>query len=243
VSSKLRAAAKAAIRRAARKTGYEIVPFAAGSRLLEQRALQTIDLLVDVGANVGQYAERARSLGYTKDIVSFEPGSQAFEILAGRAQRDPNWTARNVALGAHRGTTELHVSANSVSSSVLQVGDRHLQAAPNSAVVATEQVALSTLSAELADHPSDCLYLKLDVQGYELPVLRGGIDILRRVQVVRCEVSFDALYEEQSSWLGICSFLDEHGSVVRYIEPGYEDRASGFMLQADLLATRDGLVP
>lgn len=242
-SSRVRATAKSIMRRATRSLGYEIVPFAVGIRRFEEQALSSVDLLVDVGANVGQFAERARSLGFHNDIVSFEPGAKAYEVLSHKARYDSHWEARRVALGRKEGTATLNVSANSVSSSLLEVGARHLAAAPESKTVASETVQVSTLDTELQASPGDHLYLKLDVQGFELPVLFGGRKSLERTDLIRCEISFDSLYDDQSSWLDVCAFLRDHGFVIRYLEPGYEDAQTGFMLQADLLAARTSWTP
>jgi FkbM family methyltransferase len=209
-----------------------------GVRSFEQFALRSVDLLVDVGANVGQFAERARDLGFSGEIISYEPASAAYEMLARRASGDVRWTACHAALGSEDGVATLNLSRNSVSSSLLPMDRRHAEAAPDSIVVGTERVRLSTLDSELAGVPGGNLYLKLDVQGYELQVLEGASATLERVDLVRVEVSFDDLYRGQTAWLSLCNWLEVRGYVVRYVEPGYEDPRLGFMLQADLIFAR-----
>lgn len=63
-----------------------------------------IDLVLDVGANTGQYGQRLRKASYGGAIVSFEPVPSAFTSLARKAGRDANWRAERLALGAHGGT-------------------------------------------------------------------------------------------------------------------------------------------
>jgi hypothetical protein len=58
-----------------------------------------IDVLFDVGANVGQYAQKTRNLGYNKKIISFEPLKADFEILKRTATKDKHWIVNNYALG------------------------------------------------------------------------------------------------------------------------------------------------
>lgn len=233
-----KAAAKTAIRKMTRALGYDLVPLAAGLPAMQSRLFSEIPTVIDVGANVGQYGERVRDLGFGGQIISFEPGREAFAILHGRAAAAGRWVARQCALGEASGVATLNVSGNSVSSSLLTVADAHLRAAPRSATVATEDVRISTLDTELRDVQQEPFYLKLDVQGFELPVLRGGAETLARTRAVQVEVSFDALYDGQTDWLDLCRFLQDRGFVVRYMEPGYEDRHTGAMLQADLLFER-----
>jgi len=90
-----------------------------------------IDAVLDVGANVGQYGEALRSSGYRGRIISFEPLGEAYGRLARHAAKDANWLAVHSAVGAEPGTLEIHVAANSHSSSALAMNSTHLEAAPH----------------------------------------------------------------------------------------------------------------
>ena len=79
-----------------------------------------IDLVLDVGANAGQFASALRAIGYGGPIVSFEPLSAAHAKLTAAAKGDSRWTVHpQCALGDRDGETEINVAGNSVSSSVL----------------------------------------------------------------------------------------------------------------------------
>src|SRR5271165_3965632 len=60
---------------------------------------RNIDLVIDVGANVGQYAKGLRKDAYAGWIVSFEPIAAAYKELAALADKDAQWKAMNMALG------------------------------------------------------------------------------------------------------------------------------------------------
>ncbi len=237
MAMRARAIAKRTVRTFVRRLGYDIVPFAGGLVDLQRQLLRQTPVVLDVGANVGQYAERLRDLGYEGRIVSFEPGSKAFHLLTSRAQADVSWEARNVALGAECGTATLQVSANSVSSSLLGVAPEHLAAAPASTVIAFEEVRLSTLDTEVNNLPGP-YWLKLDVQGFELSVLKGGESALDRALAIQAELSFGDLYEDQTDWLELTSFLRDRGFKLRYVEPGFHDPSNGYTLQADAIFVR-----
>lgn len=233
------AAAKTLTRRVVRRAGYDLVPLTAGMLRAQKAQMQQAATVLDVGANVGQFAELARDLGFRGKIVSFEPGAAAFALLRDRAERsNDSWIARNVALSDRAGQAKLNVSENSVSSSLLNVQGLHLDAAPKSVTAYTEEVVVATLDDQVAELGTESPYfLKLDVQGLELAVLRGAKTALSRTGAVRVEVSFRPLYEGQSRWLEVCDHIQSHGFVVEYVEPGYEDK-SGRMLQADFLFVR-----
>src|SRR5262249_15214796 len=103
------------------------------------------DFILDVGANVGQFAQSMRALGFKGRIVSFEPLSCAYTELRLAAENDPLWECQNYALAAAEGNATINISGNSVSSSLLKIRDIHLRADPAARYVDTEVVALKTL--------------------------------------------------------------------------------------------------
>src|SRR5690242_18383343 len=84
-------------------------------------ALSWLDLgtVFDIGANIGQYGAALRASGFDGRIISCEPLSDAYPLLAKRAQGDVSWTTLNTAVGTEPGEIEINVSANSYSSSIL----------------------------------------------------------------------------------------------------------------------------
>lgn len=229
-------AAKRRVRAAARRLGYEIVPFSQGFYEVQRRLLQQIDLLVDVGADTGQYVERARALGYRGAVVSFEPCQRPFGILAAKATG--TWIARQSAVGHQTGRAILNIAANGGSSSLLVMRPEHLRAAPASRIIGHEEVATTTLDRELEGVAGDRVWLKLDVQGAEMDVLTGAARSMARVRTVQTEMSFSPLYEQQTDYVRLIDVLRQHGLHLRHLEPVLEEPSTGFLLQADGLFTR-----
>jgi FkbM family methyltransferase len=246
-AGRLRARAAEAVQRGLRRLGYELHPYDPGPVLYDEDvrrvrllASERIDLVLDVGANAGQYAQRLRRAGYTGRIVSFEPLSQAFAELERKAGQDAAWQTRRLALGHEDGSAEIHVSANSWSSSLLDMGERHLRSAPDSAYVGTEPVTtarLDTIWDELA-RPEERVFLKLDVQGLEMHVLRGAEASLDKLGGVQAELALAHLYEGDSPWREVVDHLEQRGFELAGLEPGFEDPDSGRMLQADGIFVR-----
>ena len=50
-----------------------------------------IDLVLDVGANIGQFASELRSFSYQGKLIRFEPLSVAHQALSAAASRDSQW--------------------------------------------------------------------------------------------------------------------------------------------------------
>jgi FkbM family methyltransferase len=199
-----------------------------------------VDLVVDVGANRGQFADAMRDAGYAGQIVSFEPSSVAFAELSIRASADASWDAHRLALGRSEGEAALNVAGNSVSSSLLDMEDRHLAAAPESAYIGEELVPVDTLDAVVGERISAARapWLKVDTQGYELEVLHGAVRCLEHVQILEVELSLVPLYRGQPLWREILDWLDARGFAAIGLEPGFWDPNSGAVRQLDGLFTR-----
>ena len=178
--------------------GWDIVQYRPATHPLARRARllkdYRIDLVLDVGANTGQYARQLRELGYKGRIVSFEPVSSAVAELRRAAAYDANWQVRNHACGAENGKREIRVAANSQSSSFLPMKAEHLDAFPDSCYIGTEVVEikrLDTIFEEVAG-PEAKIWLKLDVQGFEAAVVEGSSGCLERIRAIQAEVSLVA---------------------------------------------------
>lgn len=242
VRSKVFKSVKEPVRAQIRRLGYEIIrshverdEFFRG--LL---AREHVDLVADVGANQGQYANLLRYLGYDREIVSFEPATDAYRYLHRAASVDPRWRTVQAALGSVAGSLELNVSANSVSSSLLNVSDLHVSAERESRTVRKEVVQVTTLDEELkveiSAEPS--IWLKLDVQGFEREVLAGGKQALERTRVLQCEASLRLLYDGGVDYLDLLHDVRDAGLTPIWFEPAFAEPETGELLQFDFIAAR-----
>lgn len=235
----LREAAKLRLRTALGRFGLDIGRDPYVSRLARALEAHGVDTVLDVGANVGQFAALLRAAGYPGRIVSIEPLTTAYHHLARRCVRDPRWSALNVALGAHSGESSINVSANSYSSSVLPMMQSHLDAAPDSVVVGTQAVRLSTVAEVVADCEIDprSALLKIDTQGYESEVLAGAGDLLDDLRGIQLELSFVELYQGQQLFDELVAKARHHGLELWSLDPGISGR-QGRLLQCDGLFMR-----
>ena len=208
------------------------------AELIAERA---IDAVVDVGANEGLFAKRLRDEGFTGRIVSFEPLSSAFVLLALASAPDPKWECLRLALGATTGEATLNVAGNLASSSFLPMDRELTEAEPRLAYVGREECSLSTLDILAPDlfQPEERLYLKLDVQGFELEVLRGAEATLEHVVVLDVELSQTQLYEGAPLMDEVVAYLAERDYVLLGTEPAYVHPRTGETVQLNGLFVRN----
>jgi FkbM family methyltransferase len=229
------------IQRTLRKFGWEMrrSTMQEEAQLVRFLALNKVDTVLDVGANIGQFASGIRQAGFDGHIVSFEPQSSAYTKLSAMAVNSHNWQiAPRCAVGAVRGTTEINLSQNSVSSSILDIDETHTSNAPGSSYNGRESVDVITLDESDAVPASGRIFLKVDTQGFELPVLQGAEKLLRRLAGVQLETSLTELYKGQATFSELIRFMEERGFTIWSINPGFNNRHTGQLLQADVTFAR-----
>ncbi|MGH8677505.1 MAG: FkbM family methyltransferase [Burkholderiales bacterium] len=236
------------IRKLLRRLGFELhrytiqtSPAAQRARLIERLA---IDLVLDVGANAGQYAKDLRAHGYSGRIVSFEPLASAHASLARLARSLPGLeVAPRMALGESEGEITLHVAGNSLSSSVLAMLPEHEAAAPGSAMVGAETVSLRRLDQTAGAYlkGASAVLLKLDTQGYEDRVLDGATGVLGKIAAIQTELSVVPLYAGQLLFDDMRAKLDAMGFTLVALFPGYVHAVTGQTLQIDGFFVRSNL--
>lgn len=235
------------LRRLARRFGFEVSRAnATSSAALRTRLLFTahgVDLVFDVGAHHGLYGRWLRELGYHGVIVSIEPQPAAHRRLSATAHGDRRWIVLPpLALGERDGEVTLNLSHISESSSLLPMLPVHLEAAPESAYVATCQVTLRRLDSLAPGLLAGCHapFLKLDVQGYEAQALAGAANSLPQFCGLQLELSLEPLYAGESVLCTMIEQIEALGFTLCSLTPGFTDPRNGRMLQVDAIFFRKG---
>ncbi len=204
------------------------------ARRLKLIQLYNIDLVFDVGANKGQYGLSLLDAGFKGKIVSFEPLSSAYGILLKQSKPFKSWNiAPRCALGNENKEIEMNISANLVSSTILNMLDTHIKGAPESKIIGKEKADLMKLDNIGKKYiKSNNTYLKIDVQGFEYEVLLGAKEIFPQIKGIELEISVEPLYEGQQ-WLfsNVLEYTREHNFALHSMTPAFTDNATGKVLQ------------
>lgn len=233
--------------RFARNTTFEVsFPYSERGwkrQFVKQLESRGVDVVIDVGANAGQYAADLRLAAYKGRIVSFEPQSEPFAALKHRASTDPCWECRHCALGDTDGTITINVAGNAgLSSSVLPMLKSHRDAFPPANYIGTQDVPIRRLDSLASEflRPTDRAHLKIDVQGFEKQVLAGGMKTVgEQVVGIQLELSFLPLYEGGMVIREALDLVYSLGFTLMGLQPGVTDPRDGRMLQADGIFFRE----
>jgi len=157
--------------------------------------------VVDVGANVGQWSGRLLDCITPERLIIIEPIPDAFAVLQKKFGNNRRVELHNVAVDDHEGIAKLRITRDTTGASLLQPREQMRALVGGNWAIASEiEVKTITLDRLLADLGEVSL-LKIDVQGYEKPVLSGARETLRKTKFILIELNFMPQYEG-GSWLG-----------------------------------------
>jgi FkbM family methyltransferase len=236
-----------------RELGLAIVPRQEIASLFEENHLRRfftafqVDCVFDVGANIGQYAEMLRSrVGYEGTIISYEPIPQIAEQLRNRAKDDPHWHVMELALDQTAGRKTFNVMASDQFSSLLPPSQSETASlAHHNAVVENVSVETRTLAQEFMAQSArlnfQTPFLKMDSQGNDIAIAKGGEDVLGRFAGIQTELAIRRLYEGAPDFMTAISYLRTAGFEVSAFVPNNEGHFPQ-LIEIDAILIRRDLI-
>lgn len=217
--------------------GFEIIKYPTPEldRRIKLLKNNKITVVLDVGANIGQYGTELRSIGYKGRIISFEPTKDAYNKLLKNSKNDKLWEVYNFSLGDFDGDAEINISQNSVSSSILNNLPQLTESAPGAKFVAKEKIEVKKIDSVFDTFSLDKerIYLKIDTQGYENMVIDGAKNSLDKITGIQIEMSLIPTYEGAISFEEMMKKLNSLNFKTTSIESGYYDKRTGNLLEVD----------
>jgi len=211
----------------ARLFGYELIKRqkspSPDAHLINLITYHNIDLVLDVGANRGQFAYKLRREGYEGDIHSFEPISEVFKELSEKTYQDKGWHAHQLALGSEFGFADVNVSTSSDLSSFLKANDFGHDRYKNIKPSKSEKVTVDTLDRflprEISDYQNRNILLKMDTQGFDLEVFNGAVESVPHIHCILSELSLIPIYEDMPHYIETLRAYEKAGFAVTGLFP------------------------
>lgn len=176
-----------------------------------------VECVLDVGANIGQYASSLREHGYEGQIVSFEPVPEYHAKLLERSAPDPRWHVIPAALGTYDGEIQMRVqgqtsSALTTSSNYGVENFKSLAKHANDELTTVKVNRLDSILGGIldsigVDSGATRIYLKLDTQGFDLEAFRGAGTYLDSIVAMQSELAVIKIYEGMP---GMADALNEY---------------------------------
>lgn len=196
------------------------------------RVLRYGDVVVDVGANVGFITLAAAGMvGAAGRVYAIEPNPHTFRYLRS-----------NVLLNKYRNVALVNCAVGAVSGHV-RMSDVPLDDLNRVLPDGPVRVRLRTLDELMVDEERDIRLLKVDVEGYEMEVFRGGPETLRRTQVVYFEAATGLARSYGWAMRDVIGHLEECGFSIYRESGGVRHRVRDVVADAEvvnLVGVRDG---
>lgn len=200
-----------------------------------------INCVLDVGANVGQYAQLLRREGYAGRIVSFEPVPALADELRRTAEGDPNWSVMQCALGEADEEAEINVRPGSMSS-LLPSSDFGKAWSGRLREAETQPISIRRLDGLFADVVEGIddprVYLKLDTQGYDLQAFAGAGECLKQIAGLQSEVSCVPIYDDMPRLPEQIATYEAEGFEITGMFPVTRHRATLRVIEFDVTMVR-----
>jgi FkbM family methyltransferase len=201
--------------------------------------------VIDIGANVGQFAVASAMLLPDSQVYSFEPGPKIVSQLMKNVTSLSNVRVFPYALGEKGGVVEFHMNQYSPSSSLLRLAQSHKTAFPGAQEKEIVQAEMTTLDEIAVGLELNSPFLmKIDVQGYEMNSLVGAKETLKQVDYVIVETSFEPMYEGEKMFREILDLLETQGfCFARPLDFSSDERISKILQMDALFIRRSNINP
>ncbi len=200
-------------------------------RWLKERNIKTV---LDIGANEGQFALMIRELLPQATICSFEPIPTCYKQLLTNFTNDKAFKGFNFAIGEKDETIEMNINDFTPSSSLLEIEELHVENFKHTAHSKKQQIQVKSLDGLAGElNVAKPYMVKIDTQGYEDKVIKGGQKLLAAADVIFIELTYSPLYKEQTLFDDIYNDLVKlgfryHGNFEELLSP-----INGAVLQSD----------
>ena len=229
--------------------GYELINRGGNPSLsfhiMDLIKLRRIDLVLDIGGNMGQFTKSLRSDGYQGEVHSFEPVKSTFSQLQQASEHDPNWFVHNFAMGDQLEQKEVNVTVSSDFASFLQPNEYGMKRFKKNKTDYTEMVEVNTidnfLETQIPNLNDKRIFLKTDTQGYDLEVVKGAEKSMRLIHCLLSEISFIPIYNGMMHYLDALKIYETYGFSVSAFYPITRDKETMSIIEMDCVMVNQNI--
>ena len=194
--------------------------------------------IIDIGANKGQFSEACFQLFNKVKVVAIEPDKKISKIL------EKNLSNRNIhiinkVISSYNGTVNFHVNEDSQVSSVLQIGKDRKKFFSKSKVKSIKKLPVCTLDKIIIKNIKKPILIKIDTQGLEYEILKGGKQFLKKTKWVILEVPLKKLYLGQRNFDDLNNLMIKNNFSFTTVLNFHNVPKSNEIMEIDVLYTKN----
>ena len=179
-------------------------------RLFQKLSILNFEIVIDIGANKGDWAEMVLKEAPISKVYAFEPQKSEFDKLIKLSKNHPSRLfPYNLALGDAEKDIEIHIHDTS---SELSYIDNHLNQLPlltgkSSTSESIKMTLFDTFIESKQDEFKVINFIKIDTEGYEYEVLKGSVEVLKKTKLILFEHHYDNMIIKNYTFKQINNFL------------------------------------
>ena len=172
-------------------------------------------IIFDVGANDGQSIERFSSIFPKSTVHSFEPIKECYEKIF-NIYNKKNIIINNFALGEKDCERIFYINKNSYTSSFFKINKKYAELVNYDHINKSEKKKIKTLDGYVNLHKIKKIdILKIDTQGYELNILKGGKKSLKnKIKFIELELTLADYYKKKINFYEIDKVLTKNNFIL-----------------------------
>jgi FkbM family methyltransferase len=170
-----------------------------------------INTIIDVGANQGQFAEKILKVFPKGALYCFEPLPDVFSQLRVNFGNRKNVHLYNFGLGEKDEEVVIFNNEYSPSSSLLEMLDLHKKNFDFAVKTSPRSISIKRLDDFADEFSQRPILIKIDVQGYEMQVIKGGEEVIGEADIIIIETTFQRLYKDQPLFNDIYEYFTKRG--------------------------------
>tara|TARA_Y200000002_G_scaffold164376_1_gene135650 strand:+ start:95 stop:772 length:678 start_codon:yes stop_codon:yes gene_type:complete len=164
-----------------------------------------IDKIIDIGAHKGEFLEKMLKIEKVNLFYAFEPQKDIFDILNKKFLNNDKITLLNYALDKEITNKKLQINKFSMTSSLAEINEKSLYlklknflTRSKSNFVDEYEVQTNTVDNVFKDVNLEKTLLKIDVEGFEMNVIKGSKIKLKEIPYILIENQFGNHYKNSN---------------------------------------------
>ena len=164
-----------------------------------------INMIIDIGAHKGEFLENMLKIEKIKTFYAFEPQKDIFVELNKRFSKNKKITLFNYAMDKEVSNKRLQISKLSMTSSLAQINEKSVYLKLKNILTFSKKnfvdgydVQTNTVDKVFERMSLHKTLLKIDVEGYEMNVIKGSLEKLKEIPFILLENQFGNHYKNNN---------------------------------------------
>jgi len=211
--------------------------------------IYNINLILDVGANVGQFCQKIIELNYKNKIILVEPVKETFLKLKEDFKGKTNLEFLNVGIGTQTSQQKIYKSLRNNNkadmNSLLKINNTGEKLVKNANITSEEIVEIVHVNEFLKNYNLNNSMLKIDTEGFDFQILKNiKIEYLKKINIIMIEVGAFKIFDSQEGDLNeITEFCKKNNFQLYNIDPFFINPATGQLCIMDILFVNKDIKP